>query len=43
MRLTVPGSTVRVSLPFMIEIEDNGPGIREDVRTQLFDHRVELR
>ncbi len=37
VRLTVPGSTVRVSLPFMIEIEDNGPGIREDVRTQLFD------
>ncbi len=37
VRLAVPGSTVRVSLPFMIEIEDNGPGIRDDVRTQLFD------
>jgi two-component system, NtrC family, nitrogen regulation sensor histidine kinase GlnL len=37
VRLAVPGSTVRVSLPFMIEIEDNGPGVRDDVRTQLFD------
>ncbi len=37
VRLAVPGSSVRVSLPFMIEIEDNGPGIRDDVRTQLFD------
>jgi two-component system, NtrC family, nitrogen regulation sensor histidine kinase GlnL len=37
VRLAVPGSTARVSLPFMIEIEDNGPGIRDDVKTQLFD------
>lgn len=37
VRLAVPGSALRVSLPFLIEIEDNGPGIRDDVRTQLFD------
>jgi two-component system, NtrC family, nitrogen regulation sensor histidine kinase GlnL len=37
VRLTVPGSTTRVSLPFMIEIEDSGPGIRNDVREHLFD------
>lgn len=37
VRLAVPGSTARVSLPFMIEIEDNGPGIRDDVKAHLFD------
>jgi two-component system nitrogen regulation sensor histidine kinase GlnL len=37
VRLSVPGSTTRVSLPFMIEVEDNGAGIREDVREHLFD------
>jgi two-component system nitrogen regulation sensor histidine kinase GlnL len=37
VRLTVPGTNTRVSLPFMIEIEDNGPGIRDDVRAHLFD------
>lgn len=37
VRLAVPGSATRVSLPFMIEVEDNGPGVRADVRDQLFD------
>jgi two-component system, NtrC family, nitrogen regulation sensor histidine kinase GlnL len=37
VRLAVPGSTTRVSLPFMIEIEDNGCGIRNDVKAHLFD------
>jgi two-component system, NtrC family, nitrogen regulation sensor histidine kinase GlnL len=37
VRLALPGSTTRVSLPFMIEIEDNGPGIRDDVKSHLFD------
>lgn len=37
VRLAIPGSAVRVSLPFMVEIEDNGPGIRSDVRAHLFD------
>jgi two-component system nitrogen regulation sensor histidine kinase GlnL len=37
MRLTVPGSGPRVSLPLMIEIEDNGPGIPEALKPHLFD------
>jgi two-component system, NtrC family, nitrogen regulation sensor histidine kinase GlnL len=37
VRLAVPGSTTRISLPFLIEIEDNGAGVREDVRAHLFD------
>ncbi len=37
VRLSVPGSTTRVSLPLVIEIEDNGVGIPEDVRPHLFD------
>jgi two-component system nitrogen regulation sensor histidine kinase GlnL len=37
VRLTVPGSDQRVSLPLMIEIEDNGPGVPEHMQTHLFD------
>jgi two-component system nitrogen regulation sensor histidine kinase GlnL len=37
VRLSVPGSSARVALPLMIEIEDNGPGIAEAVRSHLFD------
>jgi two-component system nitrogen regulation sensor histidine kinase GlnL len=37
VRLSVPGSRARVALPLMIEIEDNGPGIAEAVRSHLFD------
>lgn len=37
VRLAVPGSASRVSLPLMIEIEDNGPGVRDDVKEHLFD------
>jgi two-component system nitrogen regulation sensor histidine kinase GlnL len=37
VRLSVPGSQARVALPLMIEIEDNGPGIAEAVRSHLFD------
>lgn len=37
VRLSVPGSSVRVGLPLLISIEDNGPGIPEDLRQHLFD------
>ena len=37
VRLFVPGAGSRVSLPFMIEIEDNGPGVPETIKDQLFD------
>lgn len=37
VRLSVPGSQARVSLPLMIEVEDSGPGIAESVRSHLFD------
>ena len=37
VRLSIPGSSVRVNLPLMIEIEDNGPGVPEHLRPHLFD------
>jgi two-component system, NtrC family, nitrogen regulation sensor histidine kinase GlnL len=37
MRLAVPGTNARVSLPLMIEIEDTGPGIKEELKPHLFD------
>jgi two-component system, NtrC family, nitrogen regulation sensor histidine kinase GlnL len=37
VRLALPGSQTRVSLPFMIEIEDNGSGIPAHVKEHLFD------
>ena len=37
VRLALPGSTERVRLPFMIEIEDNGAGVAEEFRAHLFD------
>ena len=37
LRLSVPGSGARVSLPLMIEIEDNGPGVPEHLKPHLFD------
>jgi two-component system nitrogen regulation sensor histidine kinase GlnL len=37
VRLSLPGSGARVSLPLMIEIEDNGPGVPEHLRPHLFD------
>jgi two-component system nitrogen regulation sensor histidine kinase GlnL len=37
MRLSVPGVSMRVSLPLMIEVEDNGPGVPEHLRPHLFD------
>ncbi len=37
VRLSVPGSDTRVSLPLMILIEDNGGGIAEHLKPHLFD------
>jgi len=37
VRLAVPGGGTRVDLPLVIGIQDNGPGIPEDLRAQLFD------
>lgn len=37
MRLSVPGTNSRIALPLMIQIEDNGPGIPEHLRAQIFD------
>lgn len=37
VRLSVPGSRARISLPLEISIQDNGPGIPEDLKPHLFD------
>jgi two-component system nitrogen regulation sensor histidine kinase GlnL len=37
VKLTVPGSSERVSLPFEVCIHDTGPGISEDLRPHIFD------
>jgi two-component system nitrogen regulation sensor histidine kinase GlnL len=37
LRLSVPGSDTRQHLPLMVSVVDNGPGIPEDLKAQLFD------
>lgn len=37
VRLTVPGVESRMYLPMMVRIEDNGPGITDDLLPYLFD------
>ena len=37
VRLSLPGIEARVSLPLMIAIEDNGPGVPEDLQAHMFD------
>ena len=37
VRLSVPGTDSRVSLPLMFQIEDNGPGVPDHLKPHLFD------
>ena len=37
VRLSVPGSDTRISLPLAITIEDNGPGVPDHLKPHLFD------
>ncbi len=38
VRVSLPGSTAgRVQLPLVVTIQDNGPGISDDIRPYLFD------
>ena len=37
VRLAVPGSDRRLHLPMVVAVRDNGPGIPEDIRSNLFD------
>lgn len=37
IRLAVPGSEARMHLPLVVSVQDNGPGIPEDLRPHLFD------
>lgn len=37
VRLAVPGGGARVDVPLMVSVQDNGPGIPEDLRPHLFD------
>ena len=37
VRLSVPGSRARVTLPLEFSVEDNGPGVPNDIRENIFD------
>lgn len=37
IKFSLPGAGQRVSLPLVVEIEDNGPGIPDDLQPYLFD------
>lgn len=37
VRLSVPGGGARQQLPLVMEVEDNGPGIPDDLQPMLFD------
>jgi two-component system nitrogen regulation sensor histidine kinase GlnL len=37
VRLAVPGSDARTQLPLVVSVTDNGNGIPEDLRANLFD------
>ena len=37
MRLAVPGVRTKVHLPLVVSVQDNGPGIADAIRDQVFD------
>jgi two-component system nitrogen regulation sensor histidine kinase GlnL len=37
VRMQVPGTSMRVALPLMIEVEDNGAGVADHMKPHLFD------
>jgi len=37
VRVQLPGSGTMINLPLVVSVQDNGEGIPEDLRTQLFD------
>jgi two-component system nitrogen regulation sensor histidine kinase GlnL len=37
LRLSLPNSDMRVSLPLEITVTDNGPGISDDLKLHLFE------
>jgi two-component system, NtrC family, nitrogen regulation sensor histidine kinase GlnL len=37
VRISVPGATGRVRLPLEVCVRDNGPGVSDDIRQNLFD------
>ncbi len=37
LRFAVPGTEARVHLPLMVSVQDNGPGISDDLQRSLFD------
>ena len=37
VHLSIPGANERVSLPLEFSVEDNGPGVPEDIRIHMFD------
>lgn len=37
IRLKVPGGGARIDLPLVVSVQDNGPGIPEELRRHLFD------
>ncbi len=43
VRLEVPGSRARMSLPIEVTVTDNGPGVPEDLKPHLFEPFVSTR
>lgn len=37
VRMAVPGGDTRLHLPLVVSVQDNGDGVPEDIRTNLFD------